>query len=403
MKDLVRAILLVSAICLGLLAATSAMGGTEGDTTAKRTVPPPGPTVDELLSRIRDRGGFHPPVHLALYVQIDPVSSPVVPGSNVLRLKVVHERVECDHVELTIKDVLNLGYSGRTSWTVVGQKGDTSVFDLPVTISGTDTSGLTVQAVGGGTDYSASLYWVPGRNRLWTWYIDPRTSFDATKGKSYSKRIGIPDSVFWKEQKHMNGYDSIGFRDDQGHLISEDSAHKIGLDRPEIVYPQPRDTGTVTITTPVVPVVDKPTAERRQRDSLEQSPLTDLSGQFITVDGQTLVRYRSETKFRPVVVVSDFKTYDQKRYDSVLAANWNVTYDVWIDLHSPDDLAFAKGLIDSLMPTDTAGIYRAAINKGTINRLSERKISVRKWGANPNERKPVPTRHEKDQLNMAPK
>jgi hypothetical protein len=166
------------------------------------------------------------------------------------------------------------------------------------------------------------------------------------------------------------------------------------------LYPIPEDT--VKLPTVTYHREDRIAAEQATQDSLERFPLTDRSIQYVTVDGQTLERRKGETKFHPIEskTFAEWTVFFQKRHDSAMEANKNVRSDTWIDLHNPADLAFAKSLIDSLLPTDTAGIYRAAINRSTFIRLSEKGIRTRKWGTLPGQRKPIPVHPKKDKLNM---
>jgi hypothetical protein len=294
-----------------------------------------------------------------------------------LRLWVPDWNTDCRYVTAKIETVGKIELHGEGSWSVK-LVADSTVYSrkVEVVIPPNDTSGLKIdcQCANGTSHFpGAAAFFVAEGDSVKYFEGDPR-GFDFP-------RTQVP----------------IADLPPTGRRVKGEFPHSDSL------YPIPEDT----VELPVVTYhrEDRSASEHATQDSLERSPLTEQRVQIISVDGQTLVRRRGETRFHPIEskTEGEWNVYWKKRYDSTVAANWNVTYDVWIDLHSPDDLAFAKGLIDSLMPTDTAGIYRAAINKGTINQLSERKISIRKWGANPNERKPVPTRHEKDKLNMAPK
>ncbi len=310
--------------------------------------------------------------------RLKPVGKVEHPGLVVLNMeaRVPSWNKDCRNVKAKLTAVDGLQIRGETEWDLT--LSDTTVYRrrIEVIIPPDDTSGITLDFMCPNSTVLMAgnvVFFLPEGDSVKLFWGDPR-GFDVPHAE-------IP----------------VSERPPQGRRVKGEFPHWDSL------YPILDDS--VKLPTITYHREDRSASEHATQDSLERSPLTEQRVQIISVDGQTLVRRRGETRFHPIEskTEGEWNVYWKKRYDSTVAANWNVTYDVWIDLHSPDDLNFAKGLIDSLMPTDTAGIYRAAINKGTINRLSERKISIRKWGANPNERKPVPTRHEKDKLNMAPK
>ncbi len=124
----------------------------------------------------------------------------------------------------------------------------------------------------------------------------------------------------------------------------------------------------------------KSRTEQEIQRELEQTQLTGKLFEFIRVDSQLLVRETGEYKFRSVDPNMDTEAWAKRRYDSVVHANRLVTYDMWLDLRDPENLAFARSVIDSLTVTDTVGIYRAQITRAILGKLQEEGIPSRLWG-----------------------
>jgi hypothetical protein len=300
------------------------------------------------------------------------------PGHATLNLTITPSRLNTDKrdVKIIVTVIGKLGYPGALEWRATFPDSTPLHREIEVTIPPHDTSGVELSF------QSASM---PAP-------LMAGAAFFVAEGDSVKFFRGDPRGFDFPRTQVP-----IGELPPQGRRIKGEFPHWDSL------YPIPDDTAELPTITYYR--VDRSASERATRDSLEQFPLTDRSIQYVTVDGQTLERRKGEIKFHPIEAktFAEWNVIFQKRHDSAMEANKNVRSDTWIDLHNPTDLAFAKGLIDSLMPTDTAGIYRAAINRSTLIRLSDKGIRTRKWGTIPGQRKPIPMHREKDKLNLAPK
>jgi hypothetical protein len=123
--------------------------------------------------------------------------------------------------------------------------------------------------------------------------------------------------------------------------------------------------------------------EQRNREELEQSPLIGQQTEYISVDGQLFMREEGETKFHPAVPVRrlhELKGEDSlamaRAIDSVSRASANVRQDVRLDLQTPERLETVRRIVDSLFPTDTAGIYRARLTRQMMQELWNAGIKI---------------------------
>ena len=107
--------------------------------------------------------------------------------------------------------------------------------------------------------------------------------------------------------------------------------------------------------------------------NLERTPLTDESRQVISLDGTVYVRYRGEAKFHIVEGTTDPIAHAKQVMDSVRIAE-NKDYDITIDLRDSDDSEFVKNLVDTLMPTEQQGFFRAVVKWQTIMQLRDNAI-----------------------------
>jgi hypothetical protein len=104
---------------------------------------------------------------------------------------------------------------------------------------------------------------------------------------------------------------------------------------------------------------------------MEDSPLTHNRRQTVEIEGRWFVRDSGETKFRRVEAKTDEQLrVDAQRYWDSLAANPpGNQYDVILDLRDPEHYGFAKSLLDSLIPADSVGFYRAVMDRPTLIKL----------------------------------
>lgn len=116
--------------------------------------------------------------------------------------------------------------------------------------------------------------------------------------------------------------------------------------------------------------------------NLERSPLTDATREVIGVDGTMYVRYRGETKFHIVEPTTDPMTHGKKFMDSLRIAQ-NKDYDLTVDLRNPDDYEFIDNLVDTLVPTEQTGFFRAVVKWKIIMQLRDRSIDFYKTEQQP--------------------
>jgi hypothetical protein len=113
---------------------------------------------------------------------------------------------------------------------------------------------------------------------------------------------------------------------------------------------------------------------------MEESPLAEQARQTVEIEGRWFVRDRGETPFRRLEAKTDEQLRaDAHRYGDSLAANppKNV-YDVVLDLRNRDHYEFAKSLVDSLIPVDSVGFYRALMDRPTLIKLDNEGIKYRR-------------------------
>jgi hypothetical protein len=113
--------------------------------------------------------------------------------------------------------------------------------------------------------------------------------------------------------------------------------------------------------------------------SLERSPLIDEERQNVEIEGRWFVRERGETKFRRIQgkTLEELRAETQHFYGSLEAYPPDSTHDVILDLRDSANYDFAKSLLDSLIPTDSVGFYRAVMNRPTLMKLDQH--GIRFW------------------------
>lgn len=386
-------------------------------------------TVDELLRSLNARStriGWGP---FAMWTE--PLSLPKGSGMVSLRL-FISPNVICDEVEITIDNIDNLEYLGALNWRFPCIPEDTNTYDLTLNIPAHDTSGLRITAKCGKWTRSIPAYFTTAPDTALYYFSDPRDAYPSSKYKSPKKRIGIPDSLFHKELEMagppkrwqgktdedgklwpvdsiVDGYTPNGRRigsfDEDGNFIWEDSVDKVieeyllSKALADSVGPSigPRDYNKLW-------VVDKD-GNRRQVDRqtytdsvnaqkgqarlekmrrVEETPLTEARKQYFDLNGIMMVRHKGEYKFREAVTTTDPHGYSAKYRDSLRMSQGKI-FDCIFDLSDPADFDLAKGLIDSLLPTDSAGVYRAVVEWNTLLQLRDAGITFHKSGWKPRE------------------
>lgn len=100
--------------------------------------------------------------------------------------------------------------------------------------------------------------------------------------------------------------------------------------------------------------------------------------------GKTNRRYRGEYKFHLVETTTDPIGYSERYRDSLNIAKGKV-FEFNFDLRDPAHLKYAKTKVDNLVPTDSAGFYRATIDWQTVLDLQKKGIVFHKIGWQPRE------------------
>lgn len=112
---------------------------------------------------------------------------------------------------------------------------------------------------------------------------------------------------------------------------------------------------------------------------LELSPLTEMESQTVLVDSQYFERARGEYKFRPVLTVRNTYASFQRVSDSLFELTADSVIDIWLDLRAVADTNGVGKLVDTLIQTDTSGIYRSHSTGRRLRILRERGIPCDSW------------------------
>ncbi len=118
---------------------------------------------------------------------------------------------------------------------------------------------------------------------------------------------------------------------------------------------------------------------------MENSPLTDYERQTIEIEGRWFVRDRGETKFRRVEAKTDeqLRADAQRYWDSLGANPPKNAYDLILDLRDRGNYEFAKSLLDSLIAADSAGFFRAVMDRPTLIKLIDKGIKYHRTNKPP--------------------
>jgi hypothetical protein len=338
-----------------------------------------GGQAQDAIDKTDQPQGMTQSIIALVQVHLAPIDEKPTAGPTRLKMWMI-AGIDCPDYVITIIDNRNLNYKGALEWRFPAKAGDTATYFLPVNIPGDDTSGMHIKVSGCGGKWETSCYFTPGLTRLVVWGIDPRLGMDARANVSYSKKTGISDSEYWERMKPNNGQTYIGYPDGKGGFISEDSGHILGLDLPAAFHPGPGDTGRVVTSSPPARVeltLDEKVAEqRRQMDSLEQTPLTTADRQEFVVGDSTFIRRRGESAFHPAEWTTNPVEYSKRKSDSIFAAHSDNPVSRLVDLSNPEDLTNAQSLADSLIKVNDSGLYNLWTKVGKLKLLREQGIKV---------------------------
>ncbi|MFQ5500287.1 MAG: hypothetical protein ACE5FH_11520 [Candidatus Zixiibacteriota bacterium] len=218
------------------------------------------------------------------------------------------------------------------------------------------------------------------------------------KGRSTSKSIGTPSEVIY-EQMHSAAHSMRGYYDDDGNLVESDSARP----RPK---QSSRDSGLMWVRTSsgekVLMNEEQVREFKKQYDlerdlarkrELEETPLTDADRQAIKVGDETWLRYKGEYRFRKAEPIYDVYAHTQRLLDSARAVQPDAAYHITLDLRDPDDYAAVALLVDSLIPMDSAGYYRATVLGRTLKEIGKKGVRYQAYPHYPREPRTGPSRN----------
>jgi hypothetical protein len=355
-------------------------------------------------------------------LQWESIPSGAKPGPIFFR-SIVRPTFECDTVTLTITGVHNLTVEGSTSVSQPVVKGQSVYFDLSLIIPPGDTSVLAYSLSACNHRIPpGSFSWVADQNTVSFSLGDIRESMEAkerARKRLHVRRItdtlqlaADPD---WRE-KYPNGKEVVGYydkdsafmvvreypivtdprneelrrREDEKYRLEDSLKQKSEKQRQEeymrdSAWVQVRDdTGGTDFVRRALYLAKKPhydsAADVAHMVDLEKGPLTDRDAQYITVNGKHFVRWKGETKFRPVEWTSDVAATVKREEDSIRALHKDQIYHVTLQLGKPEDYEFARSLVDTLLPTDTAGVYRASVTKDILGKIEKQGIRYRVTG-----------------------
>jgi hypothetical protein len=377
--------------------------------------------LDSLLKELtRGRQVISSPFDLSF----EPVPMPSAPGP--ANLKVSISPNMCEDVTITVTKIDKLEYSGDVSWSFHGVPEDTYSFELGVVIPSNDTSGIEIEVKCDPWSEEFVAYFVTTTDKVEYYYYDPRLRFPSSEHKAPRMTIDY-SHIPWEPGPHGEGTSSTGYEDEAGNWVPIDSVKDgFALDGRRVGFfdddgrfvaldsllktteTQP-DTVTQPMTSPdrskiwmhdqdgkLIQVdtvwlfdsvrqaaIQDQLEEMRRR---EESPLADKDHEVITVGDTLYERHRGESKFRPMERVFDRSArFDNKR-DSILALMGDKKLDVILDLRDPEHYEFVRSLIDSLVPSEEPGFYRAVVPFDLLQKLAENGIDVSKNGTRSREK-----------------
>ncbi len=272
------------------------------------------------------------------------------------------KHVSCDEITVSVETVSGLTYFGETYWTVPFKDKIETNYSFDVIIPDNDTCGLKITLSCG--DYSNTI------NR---YFITTSDSVEMIRGMPSIYPEGFIRPKF--EGRIGNVI--------PGEFPEDDSLYGIP-ENPTLIDYQKEEYTQLT----------KEEAQLRKMHWLEREPLTDKDIQYHSIGNIRYERKRGESKFTIIKTYTEEEIQEQhlKRLDSLKANPPNHLYDMTINLTNKEDYEFVKQLVDSLIPTDSIGFFRAIVNKSMLNKLTFNKIKYDRT----NRKKIVKLRDEKD-------
>jgi hypothetical protein len=342
-------------------------------------------TVDELLKSIK-----------SICVQWQPFEITATPepfptGAGSVNLQVtVTPHIACEEITVAIDSIDNLHYVGEASLLIKAAQESTFTVDLNIVIPSNDTSGLHVNVAGGEWNRSVPIYFVTMEDTVHYYFGRPRNNLSSTVRKAPKKSIDYSDlsSEPGTVGDPGHGYvidaegnvfpdESLGVVDSIGKPAAE--RQSVAPDRSKVMV---KDQDGKWIRVDTAWLFDsvrtaKIEADREKMHKLEETPLTEYNYQPIKVGDTVYVRRRGEYKFHLQEMTTDPTGYTLRYRDSLRISQGKV-FEFIFDLRNPADFEYVSGLVDSLIPTDSAGFYRATIDWKTVLQCHEKGISFHK-------------------------
>lgn len=258
-----------------------------------------------------------------------------------------------ERVTVSVSPV-NLNYSGPLEWTVPLPSLDSHSTIVEIEIPYHDTSGVFFEITSGEAKERAPFFFVSIRDTVGMITGDPRGQIPLARG--YTPAEG--DSIAGEEVRRQL-----------------DSIAKL----PKAQYNVHRSGGMAGVLSHEDSIWMETLSESDRYDlrvmrAKETRPHRGDRKDVMTIDGRRFERSPGEQYFREVEVTlvrtEDRLVYTQRIIDSANVAK-NQDYDITIHLRNVSDSEFVVGLVDSLIPTDSAGYYRAIVKWGVIMELRE--------------------------------
>jgi hypothetical protein len=346
--------------------------------------------LDSLLKELsRGRQVISTPFDLSF----EPTPMPSGPGPANLRVSISPNL--CENVTITVTKIDKLEYSGDMSWSFHGVPEDTYSFELEVVVPSNDTSGIEIEVKCDPWSEDVVAYFVTTMDKVEYYYYNPRLRFPSSKHKAPKKSIdyGHLSSVPGTVGDPGRGYvidaegnvfpaESLGIVDSIGKPFAEEQSTV--PDRSKVMV---KDQDGKWISVDTAWLFDslrtaKIKAQREEMHKLEETPLTETSLQWFNIGDTVYVRRRGEYKFHVRETTTDPTGYTMRYRDSLRISQGKV-FERIFDLRNPADYQYVSGLVDSLIPTDSAGFYRATIDWKTVLQCQEKGISFHKPGWKP--------------------
>ena len=247
-----------------------------------------------------------------------------------------------DGLSARVDSLDGLAYFGPDSWQLAMEPGGETLFTrVEFTIPTHDTSGFELITSCGEHVYDWSRYFVTAGDSIAIVCGDPRTWPDPDPA---------PDSVVRR-------------------LVWEETERQLAEQRRTSPPPPPQGYSSTYII--IYPgdsaLADSLTDDGKRRlaimRSREREPLVDSDMDTWEIEGRVFQRAKGERQFHRIKghTTEEWCELAVRMWDSLDAADADKPLEIFVDLRKPEQEAFMRSFVDSLIPTDSAGIYRTVI------------------------------------------